>query len=192
VIFDVGANYGQSIKRFRRRFHHAKIHAFEPSLKNFEKLQSSTQDDPSLQLNNFALGSKSTESKFYENDHPDMNSFLAPGRDHWGVIDDGTTVRVETIDEYCRQNSIRSIDLLKIDTQGYDLEVLRGAEKMLSGNLIRSVLVEITFIEIYQGAPRFDQVLGFLLDRRFRLISLYDVVYRRNAIAWADALFIHV
>jgi hypothetical protein len=61
---------------------------------------------------------------------------------------------------------------------------------MLSGSLIRSVLIEITFIEIYQEAPRFDEVLGYLLDRKFRLISLYEVVYRNKAIAWADALLV--
>jgi FkbM family methyltransferase len=190
VIFDVGANRGQSIKRFRRQFANASIHAFEPSLNTFRQLELQTHGDPLSQLNNCALGSKSTELKFYENTHADMNSFLSPGKDHWGTIDNCPTVRVETLDEYCRQNSIRSIDLLKIDTQGYDLEVLRGAEMMLSGSLIRSVLIEITFIEIYQEAPRFDEVLGYLLDRKFRLISLYEVVYRNNAIAWADALLV--
>jgi hypothetical protein len=50
VLFDVGANHGQSIKRFRRRFNAAKIHAFEPSPINFAKLQMSTQDDPLLRL----------------------------------------------------------------------------------------------------------------------------------------------
>lgn len=120
-----------------------------------------------------------------------MSSFLSPGKDHWGEIENVITVQVETIDRYCHQHSIRKIDLLKIDTQGYDLEVLRGAEQMLLQSLIKSALVEITFIEIYQGAPRFDEVISFLLNRNFRPISLYDVVFRRDAIAWADGLFVH-
>ena len=156
-----------------------------------KKLRASTLGDQFLQLNNLALGSKSTELKFFENSCSDMSSFLSPGKDHWGEIENVITVQVDTVDRYCRQHSIREIDLLKIDTQGYDLEVLRGAEQMLSQSLIKSVLVEITFIEIYQGAPRFDEVLSFLLNSNFRLISLYDVVFRRDALAWADALFVH-
>jgi Methyltransferase FkbM domain len=120
-----------------------------------------------------------------------MSSFLSPGKDHWGEIENVITVQIDTVDRYCHQHSIRKIDLLKIDTQGYDLEVLCGAGQMLSENLIKSVLIEITFIEIYQGAPRFDEVISFLLDRNFHLLSLYSVVFRGDAAAWADALFVH-
>ena len=75
-----------------------------------------------------------------------MSSFLSPGKEHWGEINNVTTVQVETLDNYCQRNSISKIDLLKIDTQGYDLEVLRGAKQMLSEHRI----IEITFIDIYQ------------------------------------------
>jgi FkbM family methyltransferase len=190
VVFDIGANDGQSIKRIRETFHNAKIHAFEPSPSSFEKLRATTPGDQLLELSNLALGSKQTTLKFFENSLSDMSSFLSPSKDHWGEIEDVRTVQVETIDRYCHQHSIRKIDLLKIDTQGYDLEVLRGAEHMLSENLIKSVLIELTFIEIFQGALRFDEVISFLLNRNFRLISLYDVVFRRDAIAWADGLFV--
>jgi FkbM family methyltransferase len=146
VLFDVGANHGQSIKRFRRRFNGAKIHAFEPSPINFAKLQMSTQDDPLLRLNNFALGAKSAALEFQQNTHSDMSSFLSPGKEHWGGINNVTTVQVETLHNYCQRNSISKIDLLKIDTQGYDLEVLRGAKQMLSEHRIRSLLIEITLL----------------------------------------------
>jgi hypothetical protein len=80
--------------------------------------------------------------------------------------------------------------LLKIDAQGYDLEVLRGAERVLLERQIKCILIEIVFINIYEGGPRFDQVFRFLLDHGFRLVSLYDTVYRDEAIAWTDALFV--
>jgi FkbM family methyltransferase len=190
VIFDVGANYGQSIKKFRRRFSSPIIHAFEPSAKTFRELEAATKNTPSLRLNNFALGSKPGMLDLIENVQSEMSSFLSPGPKHWGAIDEVTTVRVDTLDQYCSQNSIDRIDLLKIDAQGFDLEVLRGAQAVISANTIRCVLIEITFIEIYQGAPRFDEVFRFLLDHEFRLISFYEVVYRGGAIAWADALFV--
>jgi len=189
VIFDVGSNLGQSIEKYVHRFAYPEIHAFEPSPKTFEELKKRTGRLRGVVLHNFALGSQPGKLQFLENSKSDMSSFLQPGADHWGAIEHVTEVQVETLDRYCSERHIDNIDLLKIDTQGFDLEVLRGTKEMLAAKRVKSILIEITFLQIYQTAPRCDEIFRFLFDHGYRLIALYDQVYRRGAIAWADALF---
>ncbi len=56
-----------------------------------------------------------------------MSSLLRPAAAAWGSIVRETEVAITTLDDYCRSTDVSRIDLLKIDTQGYELEVLRGA-----------------------------------------------------------------
>jgi FkbM family methyltransferase len=130
VVFDVGANRGQSLERFKASFDRPRIHAFEPSPKTFRDLASKFDGVPSLTLNNVALGAERRVARFFENTLTDMSSLLGPGAHHWGQIENVVDVQVETVDHYCLEKSIQTIDLLKIDAQGFDLEVLRGAESM--------------------------------------------------------------
>jgi FkbM family methyltransferase len=191
VIFDVGANVGQSIGIFRKRFERPSIHSFEPGRATFEQLQRNMTDVPDLQLNNVALGATSGSATLIENERTDMSSLLEPGPDCWGEIERRYAVDVTTVDDYCSQRGIEKIDILKIDTQGFDLEVLRGAERMLTSGAVRQVFMEITFSEMYIGLPRFDETFAFLADRRFRLVAFYDFYYQRDRAAWTDGLFIH-
>jgi FkbM family methyltransferase len=190
VLFDVGANLGQSVEQFTRQFAYPQIHVFEPSPKIFAELCKRVGKSPAVALNNLALGSEPGSAQFFENSQSEMSSFLQPGADHWGAIAHSIDVPVQTLDGYCSERQIDHIDLLKIDTQGFDLEVLRGANNMLAAKSIAIILVEIMFLEIYQSAPRCDEIFKFLFDRDYRLVALYNQVYRRGALAWADAMFV--
>jgi len=191
VIFDVGANVGQSIEIFRKRFARPSIHSFEPGRATFEQLQRNTAGLADLQLNNVALGAASGSATLIENERTDMSSILEPGPDSWGEIERRYTVDVTTVDDYCAQRGLERIDILKIDTQGFDLEVLRGAERMMKSGAIGLVFMEIIFSEMYKGLPRFDETFAFLADRRFRLVAFYDFYYQRDRAGWTDGLFIH-
>ena len=94
---------------------------------------------------------------------------------------------VETVDAYCAGRAIRGIDLLKIDTQGYDLEVLRGAKEILPH--VRLVLAEWTFRPLYQGMAEPDAIYRHLIDRAFRLVGIYHWWYSNGLADCADALF---
>ena len=122
VVFDVGANLGQTIDLVRERFPSSIIHAFEPGQIAFNRL---VQTHPRLQnvhLNNFALGSKIGRKRLFENSTSEMSSLLPLGPDGWGEIKAQREVEVSTVDTYCQEHAIRSIDLLKSDTQGFDLK----------------------------------------------------------------------
>jgi len=190
VIFDIGANRGQTIERFRDVFARPVIHAFEPGRDTFAELQRSRAGIPDLHLNNVAVGARS-ESRIFLRSEPDtMSSFLEPSVDAWGEIKDRYPVEVITVDDYCAARGIERIDVLKSDTQGFDLEVIKGAQRMIDKRAVQLIFMEITFSDMYKGLPRFDEIYAFLAERRFALVSFYDFYYQHGRAGWTDALFV--
>jgi FkbM family methyltransferase len=189
LVFDIGANRGQTIEHFRSAFAHPVIHAFEPGRDTFAALQRCSAGIVDLHLNNVALGARAESRTFLQNTRDDMSSFLEPSVDAWGEITDRYPVDVTTVDDYCAARGVERIDILKSDTQGFDLDVLRGAQRMIDRRAIRLVFLEITFSDMYKGSPRFDEIYAFLADRGFALVSFYDFYYQRGRAGWTDALF---
>jgi len=100
-------------------------------------------------------------------------------------------IKVSTVDEYCGSEKIDFIDLLKIDTQGYDLRVIQGANRMMGHCGIAAVLVEIIFVPLYAGQSSFEEIYRALSKHGFKFVSLYGVNFSEDRYAsWADALFI--
>jgi FkbM family methyltransferase len=190
TIFDVGANVGQSVEEFQKYTKQPVIHAFEPGEAAFRQLQNNHGTSPNVRLNNFALGSKSGQLELIENDYSTLSSFLEPGRDALGDVGNRRSVFVQTVDEYTREHAISSIDVLKIDTQGFDLEVLKGAQRMLLAHRIKLLVVELTFVQMYRDAPRIDEVLRFIYENGFETVALYNVFYRNDRAGEVDGLFI--
>jgi FkbM family methyltransferase len=190
VLFDVGANVGQTIKSLRQHFKKSIIHSFEPSPSTFETLRKRTLGLTGLHLTNAGLGAHPEFKTFVENEKLDMSSFLEPGQDCWGSVKQRPLLQLDTIDEYCTREGIERIDLLKSDTQGFELEVLRGASGMFERKRIQLVYLEIIFSAMYQGLPGTDEIFKFLFDRGFRVVSFYDMHYQNGLLGWTDVLFV--
>jgi FkbM family methyltransferase len=190
VIFDVGANVGQTIDVLRQLFLHPTIHAFEPGKAAFDGLLRTHSKLPHIHLNNLGLASKPERRTFFENARTDMSSFLPLGPDGWGQISNQREIEVSSIDRYCLQHEIPFIDLLKSDTQGFDLEVIKGAQGLLDARKIRLIYLELIFQKLYQGIPRIDEIYRFISDQGFELVSFYKFHYLNGRAGWTDALFI--
>jgi FkbM family methyltransferase len=189
TIFDVGANVGQSIERFRLHYPQAHIHSFEPSPNVYRELEAAAKTRTNVSTWNFAFGATPGRSVLQENKHSVMSSMLDLGERGWGQVEKKTDIELRTIDEFCPSQNIAQVDILKSDTQGYDLEVLRGAEQMMRDNRIGLVLCEVNFFEFYRNSAPFDAIFRHLLDRNFVLAALYPIHYGGNVAAWTDALF---
>jgi hypothetical protein len=127
-----------------------------------------------------------------ENSRSAMTSFLPPAEESWGQTTAETPVDIITLDDYCASHGVESVDLLKIDTQGFDFEVLKGADRLLTQGAIRLVLLELIFANLYEGVPPFDEIYRFLLERGFHLVGTYDPHHAADGrLAWCDALFMH-
>jgi FkbM family methyltransferase len=192
LVFDVGANEGQSVDIFKRHFPASTIHSFEPSEDTYLKLRDRTSSIAGVSTWNCALGSAVGSKALHENTRPKMSSFLELGSGGWGKIQKTSVVDVTTIDQFCRDKGIDRIDVLKSDTQGYDLEVFKGAAEMMRRNKISLIFCELILCDkMYQGIPRFDETLGFLRDRGFSLVAFYKFHFQDKLGSWTDALLIN-
>jgi len=191
LILDIGANAGQTVEEMKALFPESSIHSFEPSPKTFQNLASNVKGLSGVKLNNFGIGSTQSESTLLENTSSVMTSFLEMDKDGWGDISRRTVVRVETLDAYCETNQINRINILKTDTQGYDLHVLKGAQRLFEANAVDLVLIEITFSRQYKDAASFDEIWSILMENGFRLVSFYNMKHRNGVADWCDAIFIH-
>ncbi len=193
LIFDVGANIGQSIEMFKGIWKNAIVHSFEPSNKLFNILKTHKYDK-TIFLNNTAVGSQIEKRVFNLNQKSGLNSFLDldPSEENRfrnkEVIAKEETL-IDTIDSYILKNNITYIDLLKTDTQGFDFEVLKGAIKTFSEKKVHSILIEINFLPMYIGQAKSGEIIDFLSANNFNLVGLYEVSRRGNSIAWCTALF---
>lgn len=191
VILDVGANVGQSVERFSALFPGATIHAIEPSPESFAMLVARCGGREHVRLWNTAVGAAAGRATLNENVMSGVTSFLEPGRDGLGEIVRRTTVDVTTLDDFLRAQALERVDLLKTDTEGYELEVLRGAAGALREGRVRLLLCELQFASYFEGGARPDRLYSFLQDHDYALIGCYELHHRGRLAGYADALFVH-
>jgi FkbM family methyltransferase len=194
VIFDVGANVGQSATRFARLFPKASIFSFEPSRSVFPVLVGNTRALPNITHVNVALGAEKSAQKLLLNEQGSrMNSLRRrSARAEANGSSGEEDVDVISLDSYVEGVGVKAIDLLKTDTEGYDLEVLKGAHALLAANRIKAILCEVAFVELYIGQALFPEIYSFLQNKGFELTGLYQQSYRGGKyIVWCDALFVN-
>ena len=156
----------------------------------FNSLTTTHSELRNVTCNNFALGSDAGTQPFFANSNSDMSSFLPLGPSGWGQIIDRPTINVSTVDAYCSEHGIQIVDLLKSDTQGFELEVLKGGKHMLNERRVRLIYLEIIFSKMYENLPRLDEIYNFLADHSFDLYAFYKFYFQHNRASWTDALFI--
>ncbi len=147
ILFDIGANLGQTTKKMSHQYPDAKIYGFEPSKNCFESLKANFKSD-TISFHNLAVGSSCGQLEFNEYSMSALNPVLK--RAYGGAeIMETYLVDVVTIDAFCKNNAVSHIHLLKIDTEGYELNVLKGAPDMMKRNAIQFVFVEVFFNKNY-------------------------------------------
>jgi FkbM family methyltransferase len=139
-IFDVGGNFGQSAIKFSRAFPEATILSFEPVPDSFQKLLENTAGISNIRAFNHGFGDKAGCFKIQLQPNAGGNSLLA-AQSHQGAVE----VRIETLDAFVSEKGINTIDLLKIDVEGFELQVLQGASEMLARGGVRHVFAECVF-----------------------------------------------
>lgn len=202
VIFDVGAHHGETVAEYRRLFgEQPKIYSFEPYPASYQKLLSNTAHYPNLQCFELGLAATSGQMRFYSNKSDATNSLLSFDAEEVKRLELGDTsivqtieqveVPVDTVDNFCKKNSIQQIDILKMDVQGAELAVLQGAKQLLAMGAVKLVYAEVAFTPTYQQQPLFHHIASFLEGYSFRCFGLYDLIHSRNEkLVAADALFL--
>jgi FkbM family methyltransferase len=193
VVFDVGANRGQTIDLICRSLRKPKITAFEPNPELIARLQAA-YGTTNITLEGIALGSSSGVREFNVLENHELSSFLELDRStsnpfRQTPLHVRCPVPVDTLDSYVKARGVNQLDLLKIDVQGYDLEVLRGASGLLADQLVETILIEVNFVQMYVGQGSFGEIERYLWDRGYGLLCMYEIVRTGECVSWATACF---
>lgn len=186
-VIDVGGHYGEYGKFLRRLGYKGHIASFEPTTEAFDKLALQTEKDRNWRAFKYGLGAAEGQIDINIARHSVFNSFLTPtqfsseqfGKEAEVVARE--TVRIETFDrmlQQCVEEILDPVIYLKLDTQGYDLEVLRGAQQ----NIDRVVALqsEVSVKSIYVGMPGFREAIDRYLEHGFEITGLFPVTRDTN------------
>jgi len=191
LILDIGANVGQSVERFKKIFPSSTIHSFEPSPETFRKLSQNVSTQKNVVIWNCGIGASICRQEFLENTSSVRSSFLGWSTTSWGQVKTKTVVDITTIDHFLEAHHIGYVNILKSDTQGYDFEVFKGAERTMRENRIGLLYFEFIFSDMYKNLPSFDEVFRYLIDRNFSLVSIYNIHHQKRLAIEADLLFVN-
>lgn len=200
TVLDIGAHHGWFFHCWLDWCPQAEIYAFEPTEESFQRANELYGGDPRVHLFQLGIGAQTGEMNInILEDSQVSNSFLTPRQATWESIEYKTgkvsqrRVPVTTLDTLCSEQGISSAYLLKIDVQGFELEVLEGAERTLPR--VDYVFVEAGIQRLYENAPSFAEVSLFMEAQGFHLMHLRtwhrgnrvlvetDMLFRRNDLA---------
>jgi FkbM family methyltransferase len=182
-VLDVGANAGQYHDFLRERvLYDGPIISFEPVSRHVEHLRARARDDRDWHIEGYALGAKDTMMPINVMVSDQFSSFLQPDNSRVKDYDELNTP------SYVENVIVRTLDVvmpvlqerlgferpyLKLDTQGFDIEVLQGARESLGS--VRALQTEASVIGIYEGMPDYIQTIRYLDERGFDITGFYPV-----------------
>lgn len=190
VILDCGANVGQMARSFRHLYENADIYSFEPVGTCFSELER-TCAEIGVKPVKKAVSDHDGVCKINLTTSPECHSLLGyepsnPCEQYTWIVDE-EEVDVCSLDNWCAQNDIdtKTIDIIKLDVQGAELQALRGATKILKS--AKMVLAEVSFVPLYKDSPLFGEVDDFMKQAGYDRAALYPSDQPQH---WGDALYV--
>jgi FkbM family methyltransferase len=195
-VLDVGAFTGTYGRMLRDLGYRGRIVSFEPASENFELLEREARGDAAWETRRVALGSEAGALQLHLTGSSGSNSVLVPNAYALGEMPrtfaqrGAEEVRATTVDDVFEEVARgASASFLKVDTQGFDLEVIRGAAATLER--LAAVQVELALQRTYEGQPGHLELLAVLEERGFSPALLFPTFSdKAGRIVECDCVFI--
>ena len=193
VIFDVGGHHGESIIFFIKNFDICKIYSFEPLENNFFKLKDNTINiSKKVIYLNFALGNKKEKKVIKEmiesssstlNDINENSKYFKRKKFFLGVkkhqkMFEEKIIQVEKGIDVINKFKINKIDLLKIDTEGYEYNVIKGLGRSI--NKVKFIIFEHHYDLMINKKYKFSDINRYLISKGFNLRYKFKMPFRKT------------
>ena len=197
TVLDVGAHSGEFAQMIKKTVPQAQIISFEPLKKEFTELQQRMGNIEGFTAFNFALGDQDGSATMNRSEYSQSSSLLPMANLHKAAFPESAnhteeTVEVKRLDDALRDRELQPEILLKIDVQGYEDHVIAGGPQTIAQSA--AIIIEVSFREVYEGQPLFDQTYQLLKTKGFHYMgNLYQLLNPLDGSPLqADALFIRL
>ena len=173
IIFDIGANVGHYTRLISLAYKEREyeLYAFEPSLPTYLKLTENCAEIKGVHFNQLAMGDHDGEAiLYYEKEKSGLSSLYQRDLSHRNIqLNTQESVQLTTLDSFCSRNQITHIHFLKMDVEGHELTVLKGADRLLKSK-------SISIIQFEFGGCNIDSKTNF--RDFYKLLSPDYKIYR--------------
>ena len=194
IVFDVGAHYGETINLFYKKLNLEKIYSFEASPKNFKILKKNTIKYPSdkVEIYNYGMGDKISKSfinQTLESSSSTINKFNNDSKyfkkklkilniKNKDSFFHQVPISLFTLDDFIEKNSIKNIDLLKIDTEGFEFNIIKGLSKY--SHKIKLIYFEHHYDDMLIKNYKFGDIHQLLINKEFIMIKKSKMIFRKS------------
>ena len=194
LVFDVGAHYGETIKLFLKNLNIEKIYSFEASPQNFQILKKKIYNiqPGKVEVHNYGLGEKNsnnyinqtTESSSSTINELNKNSKYFEKKLKVLNIKDKETfyhklpIKIITLDYFIEKNNVQHVDLLKIDTEGYEFNIIKGLSKHCPK--IKMIYFEHHYDDMIIKDYKFSDIHKLLNKKGFVMIKKSKMLFRKS------------
>ncbi len=196
IVLEAGSYDGNDTLYLADFWPRARIYSFEPIPQIYKKFCEKTKLISHITGFNIALGDSNGKKQFYISSYvnsphePSESSSLLPPKDHLTYAPHvlfNSTIEVDctTIDTWAKNNEVSHIDLLWLDMQGTELQTLQASPDIIQH--VKAIIIEVEFVEAYQGQSLYHDVKTWLESQGFTLIALST-----TAQWFGDAVFVRL
>ena len=203
TLIDVGAHHGESIRFFKKNFSIDKIYAFEPNIDNFKILKEKVKDVKNIKFFNTAVGNKKGLINFtnhYDSESSTVvkinqkSNYFKKKNFYLNFFNEkknrikNTQVKIDSLENLINIDEFNFIDLIKIDTEGYDFNVIKGLGNLISK--VRFIYFEHHFHDMLLKDYKFNDVDTFLKSKNFKKVfktkmffrKTFEYIYKNNSL----------
>ncbi len=195
IILDIGGGVGASVILYNKFFPENKILVFEPIPDNYNIIKSRTSQFSNIEVFNYAVGSENSRKQINIANRITSSSLFPLSADPYSNVFNENNLgqsRVENIEVVRLDNFLQKIPadigIIKIDVQGYEMNVLKGAEASLERGKI--IVLEANNHEGYVGSPKYYEIDTYLREHHFTLYDILPSIFDNGKLKEWDVIYL--